>query len=231
MLSWTLGGFPGGNLLFLSQFYCNDKTDTEKWYKDNYGSDYVIVKKAVKIFSRAFTEFPFDLNFLYYGPHNMGCANLWYLNKTGYKATMVGYPYDDIDTWRGIFDRNTLTVQLKKLSEKWKKGLMLINNGKYGNEKTQEIINIATACYTQFYSAYLQCEFNIKKEEYDGSLFMKKEICSLIDKEIENVNMLYKAISENACIGFEASNHYYYYENTLLEKIINLNYLNQYLSV
>jgi hypothetical protein len=72
-----------------------------------------------------------------------------------------------------------------------------------------------------FYSSYLQCEFNVKKQQkYDG-----KELMFLIEEELKNVKMLQDAVSENACIGYEAINHYYFNQNTLLEKIININCL------
>lgn len=232
MLSWTLGGYPGGSLSLASNYYGKDNFDIDKWYLKTYGEDYPAVKKAAGLFSKAFEEFPFDLDFLYNGPQNLGCANLWYLKKTGLKATMVGFPYDDIDGWRGVFSRDVLISQLGKMAVIWKKGLKTLEKANCGNKDINELYNVASACYSHFNSSYIQGKFIINKEIYQITKDekTKQEMIKLIDEELMNVKLLYKAVSENACIGYEASNHYYYNENSLLEKIINLDCLKGQLS-
>lgn len=230
MLSWTLGGYPGGGLEYISNSYGSDNFNEDNWYKDTFGNDYIDIKKAVTLFSKAFESFPFDIDFLYNGPQNMGSGNLWYAEDTGLKSTMVGFPYDDINGWKGVYSKEILTKQLKKLSEKWKKGIDILNNIKTGNEKTFEIKTIANACYAHFNSSYLLCEYILKREELNKTKDKKirKELIDIIEKEKNNTLTLYKAQSQNSCIGFEASNHYYYNQNTLLEKFVNLKYLKEY---
>jgi len=216
MLSWTLGGYPGGNLALAADYDGNDHLEMK--YNDLFGKNYKLVMQAVNLFSEGFKEFPFDLNFLYNGPQNLGAANLWYIENTGMKATMVGFPYDDIESWRGVFDIEILINQLKILSEKWKQGLDILNKIEDKNNNFEELLIFASACYANFNSSYLQCLFNVKK----NSINDKKELSYLIDEEMKNVKILYNAVSKNANVGYEASNHYYFNENSLLEKIINL---------
>jgi hypothetical protein len=46
-------------------------------------------------------------------------------------------------------------------------------------------------------------------------------------QEKDNASQLLKAVYNNACIGYEASNHYYYTDRNLLEKIVWMDVLNQ----
>ena len=58
-------------------------------------------------FSKAFQEYPYDgAGVLYNSPVQVGPANPLYLKPTGYSATMVGIPYDDLDKWRGPYPAN-----------------------------------------------------------------------------------------------------------------------------
>jgi hypothetical protein len=50
----------------------------------------------------------------------------------------------------------------------------------------------------------------------------KIELRPFIDEEIRLTKALYEIASMDDRIGYEASNHYYFTQNTFLEKIINL---------
>jgi hypothetical protein len=52
---------------------------------------------------------------LYVAPQNYGPQNLLYLEPTGYTASMIGYPYDDIEGWSGDFTPEIFIDQLEKL--------------------------------------------------------------------------------------------------------------------
>lgn len=149
MLSWTLGGYPSLNLEYASQMYwdediigCNDKNGSSKGNKDissiinvftkrKYGDTAALhIRKAWNTFSSAFKEFPFNIGVLYTAPQNYGPMNLLHEKPTGYKATMIGFPYDDIDTWRAIYPEDIFEEQFRKLSEKWKTGLNYVDKAK-----------------------------------------------------------------------------------------------------
>lgn len=52
-----------------------------------------------------------------------------------------------------------------------------------------------------------------------------KEIITVIDEEIKIAKVLYEIVKKDSRIGYEASNHYYYIDRDLQEKIINCEYL------
>ena len=44
-------------------------------------------------------------------------------------------------------------------------------------------------------------------------------------REIANAQTLFKLTRQDARIGYEASNHYYYYPLDLVEKVVNCSYI------
>lgn len=232
MLSWTLGGYPSLSLDFLDKALDNS-FDEKLWYDEKFGDASAVIKNAVTLFSKAFENYPFDLEFLYKGPVNLGSANLWYVEPTGQDSTMVGFPYDDLTGWKGVFSKENLIKLLEKLSSGWKEGLDLLdglNEDLKSNENVDEIITMAQVCYCHFYSSYLNSRFIMERDTVN-SASARQTLIELIDKEKLNVMRLYNAQSKDARIGFEASNHYYYNQNLLLEKIINLNAAKRSLSI
>src|SRR5207247_10142024 len=67
-------------------------------------------------FSAAFSEFPFHVSVVYSAPLQVGPANLLWAEPTGYHASMVGFPYDDLDSWRAIYPPETFIAQLEKVA-------------------------------------------------------------------------------------------------------------------
>ena len=116
MLSWTLGGYPGGNLELL------DHTPEECAAMRFSPENAALVCKAWRLFSDGFRNFPFNVSVVYSYPGNAGPKNQLYLKSTGYHATMVGFPYDDLRSWRGIYpeDINEFydIVYMKNIKEK-----------------------------------------------------------------------------------------------------------------
>ena len=216
MLSWTLGGFPGGNLELLNA--SPDEIAAAKYHPELAQ----IVCKAWKLFSDAFRQFPFNVQVIYNGPMNFGPMNLMSLEKTNYKATMVGYPYDDLETWRGPYPAETLRNQFKLLTEDWQKGLDLLKASESevrGEEKAEyeELYKIALAAYCHLRSTYLQISFVMARDNGMDKAVMR----SCVEEEMAVTKDLYNIVRNDSRIGFEASNHYYYTLNDLREKIIS----------
>ena len=216
MLSWTLGGFPGGNLDLL-------KATPEEIAASKYNP--ALAEKvcgAWKAFSDGFRQFPFYVGVLYNGPMNYGPMNLLHLEKTNYKATMVGFPYDDLETWRGVYPPEVLQNQFRLVTEGWQKGLaileesaVLIENEKE-KEEFEELRTIATAAYCHLRSTYLQISFVLARDNKQMD-----KLPPLVEEEIALTRTLYNIVRRDSRIGFEASNHYYYTLNDLREKIIS----------
>ena len=75
----------------------------------------------------------------------------------------------------------------------------------------------AQAAYSHFQSDYLHTKFAKWKRNVEENAEGIKEIAAA---EKENTQELLSLLYQNACIGFEASNHYYYTDRNLIEKIL-----------
>lgn len=217
-MSWTLGGYPGGNLELAD---CTPEELAEKYYGAVAAPE---ICRAWKIFCEAFREFPFHVTVLYTAPHNMGPGNLLFSKKTSYNASMVGFPYDDIESWRANYPRDIFEEQFKKLSEKWNTGLAVLDgieesisaeNKKY----YEDLKTVAVSAYSHFRSAYLQVRFvNLRDSASENRV---SEMLKAVDEELEIAKEMFVVASADSRIGFEATNHYCYTPADLLEKILN----------
>lgn len=222
MLSWTLGGYPGGNLELLTR-------TPEKIAVRNFGENAApLVCGSWKKFSDAFREFPFHVQVLYLAPMAYGPKNLLYSEKTGFKASMTGFPYDDLESWRAIYSEAIFEEQFKKLTEGWKEGLEIL---KSAEEKIPieilakfiDLKNVAEAAYCHLRSTYMQICFVRARDENSMN-----EILQILDEEVELAKTLHDIVIKDSRIGFEASNHYFYTLNDLKEKVLNCEYLKNY---
>lgn len=201
-LSWTLGGYPSENLRRVSRYFWKD-TQRESVER-------TAVEAAQSIFSEAFREFPFSVQTLYNAPQQVGPANPLLYAPSGWKSTMVGIPYDDLESWRSIYPADVFEHQFEKLCERWMDGIRLLQ--KRAPEET-ELINIAQAMYNHYESCRCQIKY-VRLRDNGGSA---EEICAVVREELALINSQIECISKDSRIGFEASNHYFYTKQTLLE--------------
>ena len=220
MLAWTLGGYPGGNLELLN-------LDRRRLAEYKFGPAAPDVLRAWKCFSEAFHKyFPFNLcATIYFAPQNFGPMTLLYPEPTGRDASMIGFPFDDLETWRGAkgnaaaaplehpYPPEVMEEAFRLLSEEWEKGLRILAPlalaGKAA-EELAELKTIAQAVYCHFRSSYLQ----IRWVRHRGDR-------SILREERDLALRLLRIVRRDSRIGYEASNHYFYTENDLLEKILN----------
>src|SRR5690606_27805451 len=71
----------------------------------------------------AFQKFPFDVGVVYNAPLQAGASNLLWEKPTGYAATMVGLPYDDIDRWRSHYPLDVFLSQMEKVAAGFEEAL------------------------------------------------------------------------------------------------------------
>lgn len=206
MLSWTLGGYPSFNLYLAAVYGKNFNRDS--WYSQCFGEDACKVRTASGLFSEAFGEFPFCVDVLYFAPQNFGPANLFYDKPTGFKASMIGFPFDDVDGWRGEYPAETMLDQFARLCKGWAAGVAALESVSDGNAIAVKRIAQAALCHFDSVCNHLR-----------WYLYRDRKA---LDLEYEDARTLIKLQAEDAAIGFEASNHYFYTENTLLEKLLNL---------
>ncbi len=244
MLSWTLGGYPSLNIEMVTEIFKSGEKDygeiIDEFLIRRFSRKAVpYVRKGCEKFSAALKEFPFLVPIAYLAPQNQGPMNLLYAKPTNCKATMVGFPYDDIKGWRSICPENVFEKRFQRLSVKWNEGLELLKKAeKFVDGKNRgcflSLLRTATGAYLHFRSTYLQIAFVRKREltgnEWDVLSTREQEktvagILAVLDEEIELAKQLHALMSEDSTIGFEATNHYAYTPQDLKEKVLNCEYL------
>ena len=225
MLSWTLGGYPGGNLELL-------RMSKEALAKEKFGCAAPFILKAWQEFSAAFRKFPLHkTSQLYLAPQNFGPMNLLFAQPSGYRATMIGFPYDDLDRWRGNhYPEDIFEEQFRKLSEGWGGGMRYLHSAALEikpafENNYNDLLQVAEAVYCHFRSSYLQIRFVRLR-----NAGKKMECLPVLDEEIELAKRLLAVVNRDSRVGFEASNHYYYTANDLKEKVLNCEYLKKLLA-
>ncbi len=223
MLSWSLGGYPSPNLLVAERFARNPQTTPDAVLNEiaaqRYGAAQVApVRAAWKAFSSAFGEFPYDGAVLYNGPQQFGPANLLFASPTGYHATMVGFPYDDLNAWRGPYPPEVFASQFEKVARGWQAGMGELR-GVSGTAALEDQ-RLAQAASLHFASAANQARFVLAR-----SAGRRDEMARIARGEAELARALYDLTLDDSRIGFEASNQYYYMPLDLVEKVINCEYI------
>lgn len=206
LVSWTLGGYPNENIATAAQYFyenCNYSLKESPTYT------------AQKEFSKAFREFPFHKYVLYKGPQNAGPSTLLFEKPTGYTSTMTCFAYDDLDTWRQDYPEDIFESQFEKLCEGWEKGLALLPQ----NDESETTV-MAKACYCLFRSCLNQIRFIRARDSGE-----KRRCAEVAKSELEITELMLSLMNENASIGFEAANHYYFSKMQLAEKIVNCHYI------
>ena len=237
MLSWSLGGYPSPNLEIANRFSRNPEASIDEVLnalsRERYGeAGTEWARKAWTAFSTAFQHFPYGAGVVYNAPQQYGPSNLLFGKPTGYASTMVGFPYDDLDGWRGPYSRLQFARQFEKIAEGWKEGLnhfekLLQNVSEEYKATAQSDYGVAKAAYLHFYSVANQCNFVIARDNYlaEKGKPSVEDIQRILDREIQAAVQLFELVQKDSRIGFEASNQYYYVPQDLMEKVINAEYL------
>ncbi|MBE2205196.1 MAG: hypothetical protein IAE94_12755 [Chthoniobacterales bacterium] len=217
MLGWTLGGYLGGNLALLS-------APPDEMARTIAGEKYApLLGEAWRHFSTAFREFPFTIYALYNAPLQTGPANLLYAQPTGWSASMVCFPYDDLEKWRGNYPVNVFEKQFQILADRWHEGIKCLEEIVRSSNGTAiaDQLSVAKALACHFQSVVLQVKFIRLR----GSCTTK--IQDVLEEEIRTAKSLYELMRKDSRIGYEPSNHYFYTVNDLMEKVINCEFLNR----
>lgn len=215
MLGWTLGGHPSPNMEAIAEISAGGLI--ESLAKRRFGADAAAVVAFWRECSAAFREFPFHNSTVYNAPQQMGPANPLWLKATGYAATMVGIPYDDLDAWRGAYPPDVFAGQLEKVSNGFEAAIAKLRATiKKPPLHLREQLIFAEAAAIHFASAAQQTRF-VAARRANNSEKMRKAA----EIEITLATRLHTLQSLDARIGFEASNQYFYTPLDLVEKVIN----------
>jgi hypothetical protein len=185
------------------------------------------------MFSRAFREFPFHGNVVYSAPQQVGPANLLYEKNTGYRASMVGFPYDDLDGWRAIYPAAVFTAQFEKVAEGFRSGiddLRKLHLKPLASKQRADFasfVRVAEASEIHFRSVANQSRFVLARRELTSTHDSEKaaavinELQMLLKEEIVLVQRLHALQCIDSRLGFEATNQYYFVPLDLGEKALN----------
>lgn len=224
MLTWTLGGYPSPMLGMVADYADDPKNfSIEKWYEKVYGKDGATVHSAVKLFCQAFREYPFSIDALYNSPKTLGPANLWSLQADEKPSTMVCFGFDDYENWIKPYPYEVFVAQYEKLLTVWEQGLAEME--KAGQTSlVKELKAYAETAYIHFKADYLQTRYAYCKRDLQAN---KAELAQILSDEKQITARLLDLATDYPTIGFEASNHYYYNDRNLVEKILQTEMLDE----
>lgn len=239
MYCWSLGGYPSLNMKIFSQTIADTTLTLKQLATQHYNasiSDNIV--KAWESFSKGMSHFPYHIQTLYYGPQHSSPANPFYLNKTGWNATMVGIPYDNLDMWRWPYPTEVYINLMRQTAKGFEDGIPYLERAlsKAGKHKKQVKIDIKQAKAIQliYTSVANQAEFiknrNLLKQDSTDKSNRLKIMSYCVEKEKEIVKKMLPILEENPTIGYESSNQYFYIPQDLREKYINLRYTEQQLN-
>ena len=238
LLSWSLGGYPSPNLEIPQLFDVipipSKDEVLNKLALKRYGSEGAsLARKAWTIMSDAYREYPYSGGVVYYAPVQMGPANLFRPQATGYRASMTGIPYDDLNSWRSIYPAEIFAQQFEKMASGFAEAIPILEKAALYADKNhcasvRDELRYAKVVKIHFASVANQVRFVMLRDELalldtnpEKMRELKAQMNTLLENEIELTRELYFLAREDSRIGFEPSNQYFYVPNDLLEKIIS----------
>ncbi len=220
MLGWTLGGHPSPNILAVDEV--SRGGDLESLAVRRHGRS---AGPAVATFwrelSAAFREFPYSGGTVYLAPLQTGPANPLWPTPTGYAATMVGIPYDDLDGWRSVYPPGVFVGQLEGVARGFVKALEGLRAAVAApSALLMEEMRFAEVAALHFGSVAAQSRFVVARRAGD-----RATLRAIADEEAARAVRLHALQSADARIGFEASNQYFYVPLDVVEKVVNCRWI------
>jgi hypothetical protein len=231
MLGWTLGGYPSPNLEAVREVAAGRSVDDALLAvaTARFGlSAARAVVEAWSTMSASFSEFPYHIGVVYTAPLQVGPANLLWLQPTGYRATMTGIPYDDLESWRAVYPPEVFARQLRAVAHGFAEGAEQLRSALAAvtaerRAALQAEVRIADACALHFRSVAAQTEFVLARNA--GAGVLNDRMRDLLREEIGSARALYAIQRADSRVGFEATNQYFYVPCDLAEKVISCRHL------
>lgn len=227
MMTWSVGGYPSINYTVFQKMLADPSASLAQIARDCYGEDAgPLVCRAWKEFSDGFAQYPYNIGTLYNGPQHVGPANLFYLKPTGWHATMVGFPYDDLKSWRSIYPADIYIEQNRKVADGFEHGAEILRQATAREKDSsrrkmlETDLRRAQGFKCIFRSVVNQSMFVLYRDNGDSDGMRKA-----IESEIANVGDFIPLCDEDPTFGYESSNHYFFVRQDLLEKLINLEFI------
>ncbi len=220
MLGWTLGGHPSPNIDAVAEILGGGTLESlaRRRHGDAIAAEVVTFWRSV---SRAFSEFPYHGGTVYSAPLQVGPANPLWARPTGYAASMVGIPYDDLTSWRSVYPPTVFATQLERVATGMEAAVRALRVAvPHPTTLLAEELRFAETAAVHFASVANQTRFLLAREKGDAG-----EMRQWITADSKLAVRLHALQSRDSRIGFEASNQYFYVPLDLAEKVINCQWL------
>lgn len=241
LVGWTMGGHPSPNFELAARMTRPGAPPLDavlgEIARERFGdAGAPHARQAWTRMSEGFREYPFHVGTVYTSPVQMGPANPLYAARTGYKATMWGIPYDDLDGWRGPYPRAVLAGQFEKMAARWEDGVAAMRQAVDAapaalRTEAAADLRYARAAGIKFQSVANQARFVTARDALAQSpgpeeeKRLRAEIRKILASEIALARQLYALVKQDSRIGFEPSCHYFYLPLDLVEKVVNCRWL------
>lgn len=225
MLGWTLGGYPSPNLAVIGEVGAGATPGAamaivaERRNGREFRDATLALWNAV---SDAMQQFPFHISTVYQAPLQQSIANPLWLMPTGYRSTMVGFGYDDIDGWRAVYPSDIFTKQLTMVATDIQNAVEICQSINNLSDGLAQDVRYAEAVAIAYGSVADQTRFYMLRAA--GKLRTRAAM-QILEREDQRAIRMLVLQAADACIGFEASNQYYFLRSDLLEKIINVDHV------
>ena len=246
LIGWTMGGHPSPNFQLAQHMNCtptpNIDAVLDTMARERFGPEGAPhARKAWTLTSDAFRQYPFNISVIYTSPVQWGSANPLYPVSTGYKATMWGLPYDDLNGWRGPYPPEIFAAQFEKVAQGFAPGIAELQQAveKTPADRRQEAeadLRYARAAAITFQSVANQARFILARDAIakspntasaDERGRLQTEMKRCLESEIALAQQLHVLVQEDSRIGFEPSCQYFYLPLDLVEKVVNCRWLLQ----
>mgnify|MGYP006279429303 CR=1 FL=1 len=239
MLGWTLGGHPAPNLEVYAAVGRGSDAPLEEVAEDGFGAELAAAAiRAWRGYSEAIAAYPYHGGVLYRGPQQMGPANPLWPEPTGYRSTMVCFPYDDLNGWSAVYPPDVFAQQFAKVARGFEDTLETVREEAArveapatGKAALEQECAIAEACAIHFRSVANQAQFVMardalaKAEDAEAAQPLLEKLARLLEAESRLAKRLFALQNADPRLGFEASNHYFYVPLDLAAKVVNCDYL------
>jgi len=136
----------------------------------------------------------------------------------GYHATMVGFPYGDLNAWRGPYPAGVFASQFEKVSLGWQRGVAELR-GVTGSAATEDQ-RLALAAGLHFESVANQARFILAR-----AAGRRDQMARIARSEAGIARALYDLALDDSRLGFEPSDQYYYMPLDLVENVVNCEFI------
>lgn len=244
LIGWTMGGHPSPNFELARHMSRTPAPGADAALSvlaaERFGSAGAPhARRAWTLMSEAFRRYPFHVSVVYTSPVQCGPANPLYATKTGYSATMWGFPYDDLDGWRGPYTSEVFAAQFEQMAEGWQRGMteleLAVEKAPPDHRpQVQADLRFARAAGIHFQSVANQAHFVLARDALAGSsealsLKERRDLQARIERSLQSelllARQLLTLVRQDSRIGFEPSCQYFYLPLDLVEKVINCRWL------